>query len=155
MSELPPAGWYPDPDVPGQQRYWDGVRWSEHTAPVAPPTSPQWPDAASRQPTHAAPGLGAAAPDPWLWQSIVTTVTCCCTAGLPGLIGIVAIVFASNARGAIQRGDLDTAQRQARLARGWTIATLAIGLVLTVVLFALGVSSIVIDGVTGGLDAVP
>ncbi|PKW25712.1 DUF4352 domain-containing protein [Phycicoccus duodecadis] len=29
-----PAGWYPQPD--GQQRYWDGQRWTEHFAPGAP-----------------------------------------------------------------------------------------------------------------------
>jgi hypothetical protein len=26
-----PAGWYPQPD--GTQRYWDGEKWTEHTAP--------------------------------------------------------------------------------------------------------------------------
>jgi hypothetical protein len=26
----PPAGWYADPEAPGHQRYWDGVRWTEH-----------------------------------------------------------------------------------------------------------------------------
>jgi hypothetical protein len=31
----PPAGWYPDPQVPGQQRYWDGTQWTQ-TAPAAP-----------------------------------------------------------------------------------------------------------------------
>lgn len=25
-----PAGWYPDPDEPGRQRWWDGELWSEH-----------------------------------------------------------------------------------------------------------------------------
>jgi hypothetical protein len=35
----PPAGWYPDPSTPGTQRYWDGSRWTEHTAPLqAAPT---------------------------------------------------------------------------------------------------------------------
>jgi uncharacterized RDD family membrane protein YckC len=24
-----PAGWYPDPQNPGQQRYWDGTAWTE------------------------------------------------------------------------------------------------------------------------------
>lgn len=35
MSDLPPANWYPDPEVPGQQRYWDGTQWTEHRAPLA------------------------------------------------------------------------------------------------------------------------
>lgn len=30
-----PAGWYPDPQNPGQQRYWDGTAWSQSTAPAA------------------------------------------------------------------------------------------------------------------------
>ncbi len=34
-SQQPPPGWYPDTQVPGQLRFWDGVRWAEHTAPTA------------------------------------------------------------------------------------------------------------------------
>lgn len=30
----PPAGWYPDANAPGIQRYWDGAAWNEHTAPL-------------------------------------------------------------------------------------------------------------------------
>src|SRR5690625_7545737 len=30
-----PAGWYPDPQVPNQIRWWDGERWSDHVAPHA------------------------------------------------------------------------------------------------------------------------
>lgn len=26
-----PAGWYPDPEAPGQSRYWDGTRWAAPT----------------------------------------------------------------------------------------------------------------------------
>jgi ketosteroid isomerase-like protein len=32
-----PAGWYPDPDRPGQQRWWDGAQWSR---PSEPPQAP-------------------------------------------------------------------------------------------------------------------
>lgn len=38
MSDLPAAGWYADPTTPGQQRWWDGQRWSDHTAPGTPAT---------------------------------------------------------------------------------------------------------------------
>ena len=32
MTSTPPGGWYPDPSgPPGLQRWWDGVRWTEHT----------------------------------------------------------------------------------------------------------------------------
>lgn len=29
-----PQGWYPDPHQPTQQRWWDGARWTQHTAPL-------------------------------------------------------------------------------------------------------------------------
>ena len=30
----------PGPLIPGQQRYWDGNRWTEHNAPLDPPPPP-------------------------------------------------------------------------------------------------------------------
>ncbi len=39
MSNVAP-GWYPDPHNPTQQRYWDGVQWTQHVAPPATPRSP-------------------------------------------------------------------------------------------------------------------
>jgi hypothetical protein len=37
-----PAGWYPNPENPAQQRYWDGQQWSAHTADATAgtPTTP-------------------------------------------------------------------------------------------------------------------
>jgi hypothetical protein len=42
MSETTatPAGWYPDPEVPGGQRYWDGSSWTENRAPAVGAASP-------------------------------------------------------------------------------------------------------------------
>ena len=37
-----PAGWFPDPQAPGQQRYFDGQAWTEHSEPQRPmPTMEQ------------------------------------------------------------------------------------------------------------------
>ncbi len=37
MSEQTPiAGWYPDPQGSGQQRWWDGNQWTSQFAPAAP-----------------------------------------------------------------------------------------------------------------------
>jgi len=35
-TEAAPAGWYPDPQGGGEQRYWDGTTWTDHTAPGSP-----------------------------------------------------------------------------------------------------------------------
>lgn len=34
-----PAGWYPDPSGAPVMRWWDGVTWTEQTAPMSAPTS--------------------------------------------------------------------------------------------------------------------
>jgi len=43
MSQSP-AGWHPDPQNPGQLRYWDGTQWTEHRSagsqPAATPLTP-------------------------------------------------------------------------------------------------------------------
>src|SRR5262245_7807227 len=43
----PPAGWYEDPEDPGQLRYWDGAEWTDHRTPgQAAAASPQATDLA-------------------------------------------------------------------------------------------------------------
>jgi hypothetical protein len=37
---LPAAGWYADPHSPGTVRYWDGMGWTQNTAPAAAASSP-------------------------------------------------------------------------------------------------------------------
>jgi micrococcal nuclease len=37
MTTSPPAGWYPDPEVPGGKRYWDGTAWTPHRHPAGAP----------------------------------------------------------------------------------------------------------------------
>ena len=39
MTEQPPAKWYPDPERPGQWRYWNGTAWTPHRAPMRATTN--------------------------------------------------------------------------------------------------------------------
>jgi hypothetical protein len=55
-----PAGWYADPERPGQLRYWDGKAWTQHRAPM-----PSHPASATPQPNKPLPQpLGQAKPLP-------------------------------------------------------------------------------------------
>lgn len=59
-----PAGWYPDPELQGGERWWDGAQWGEKAA--APP-----PMAPSPRPTPTQPVIPVATPEkrgkPW-WR---------------------------------------------------------------------------------------
>ena len=60
----PPAGWYPNPDRPGQQRYWYGDHWAPSLAPGVSPggvpgAAPGAPPPASGR-SEDAPGWGSA-----------------------------------------------------------------------------------------------
>ena len=35
-----PPGWYADPQLPGMQRWWDGTKWTDQTAPGATAANP-------------------------------------------------------------------------------------------------------------------
>ena len=122
----PPPGWHPDPQVPGQLRWWDGSAWSDQTAPAA--------GQSAAQPAYAAGGGYAAAGGPapsidtWLWQSILATLLCC----LP--LGIVAIVFSSQAQSAMNTGNYALAADKAKQAKNFTLISVGLG-VLAVVLY--------------------
>ena len=71
-----PAGWHPAPDRPGQLRYWDGVQWTDHYAPMQ----------------MAAPPPVAAPPKRRRINRIILTVT----AGIVGLIVLIVIISAAT-----------------------------------------------------------
>ncbi len=67
-----PSGWYDDPQDSTQLRYWDGVTWTDHRTPKAPPApaaappapaAPAAPTPTPATPTYGAPGAGTS--DPW------------------------------------------------------------------------------------------
>ena len=57
-SNLPPAGWYPDPAGSGRTRWWDGRTWTEQFAETAQPVA----YAAAPQPYSNAPYAGQPIP---------------------------------------------------------------------------------------------
>lgn len=87
MSEKAPAGWYPHPSMPGTQRYWDGAKWTEHVAPLAP-----------RAEKTSGPG--------------VLTIARGVALGLAGLVAVVWVIVGI----ATANDDLECAQRNAQLA---------------------------------------
>ena len=118
----PPAGWYPDKrlDAPaGQQRYWDGLNWTEHTTATAPTVGPV--------PPQAPPSNNM------VW-AIISTVLCCLPAG------IVAIVYAAKVNTLWAAGQYQEAIKAAAQARTWAIASAVVGVVVGVVYFASGLS---------------
>lgn len=64
MSQGPaPAGWYPDPQVPGGQRYWDGNQWGQQIPPSQPAPPPPHPSSQwSANPRSATWGVQAPPP---------------------------------------------------------------------------------------------
>lgn len=60
MTTPTPAGWYPDTNAPGTERYWDGNAWTASTRPIggAAPEPPAAP-AAPAYGAPAAPAYGA------------------------------------------------------------------------------------------------
>ena len=90
-----PAGWYPDLQAEGQQRYWDGNAWTEHQAPLVQqaqphqPTQPAWSAPQQSAPYAAAQPVGAKQKKPF-WRRTWVLVT----AGV--LVAFIAIGAASG-----------------------------------------------------------
>jgi uncharacterized protein (AIM24 family) len=57
-----PANWYPDPQDASLQRYWDGERWTEHTAPAAAAASPTEAPGGVAAPAAGVPAAGGGMP---------------------------------------------------------------------------------------------
>ena len=84
-----PAGWYPDPQNPGHQRYWDGTAWTA-SAPAAPMAPAATPVVGPPTSTNAVIGLVLA---------IVSWVVC------PIIAAIVALVLAHSSDKEIKASD--------------------------------------------------
>jgi hypothetical protein len=103
-DQTPPAGWYPDNgvDAPaGQQRYWDGSAWTEHTAvPTTAPTeaAPTVPTVAPRN------GLGIAAIILGIIGAIFGIIPVDVLLG--GILGVIGVIVGFLGRGRAMRGEV-------------------------------------------------
>lgn len=130
MASGTPSGWYPSPDDPSAERWWDGESWTDHTRPrtstTPAPPSPYSFDASL-----------ATKPDSYLAWSILATLFCC----LP--FGIAAIVQSARVDGLWMSGDVAGAHESSRKALRWIkwSVGLAVGLFVGyVVIVVLAVS---------------
>ena len=85
MTQPPPAGWYADPHVPTQKRFWNGAAWTDQVQPSAPPMPP--PPAPFSQPTITPPIYQPAPEKAWPARHPVLT-------GL-GVLVVIAIIGAA------------------------------------------------------------
>jgi hypothetical protein len=109
-DQTPPAGWYPDKGVgapAGQQRYWDGSAWTEHTAaPTTAPTKADYqPPPADQAAVQQAPrnGLGIAA----LVLGIIGGISAIIPLSilLAGILGVIGLILGVLGRGRAMRGE--------------------------------------------------
>lgn len=88
MTQTAPAGWYPDPENPAQQRYWDGAGWSPKVEPTSPPGSaPQHPASPGNMPQ---PVVDAPVLQTWktsVWFSVLGALL-----GLPLLMTLSSVL---------------------------------------------------------------
>jgi len=119
-----PAGWYADQTYTGRLRYWDGVQWTNHWAPVpltVPPYQPRrigFTDAVGRAFRQYARFSGRATVAEYWWFYLFTLLVC-------APLYLVVIVTAG---GAAQSTGADG---QPTLSRGAAIVVLAAALLLT------------------------
>lgn len=122
------AGWFPDPQDPSQQRYWDGARWTEDRAPGT------W-GAAARSGGAAQNANGATTA---LVLGILSLLLCGIFTGIPAMI---------TARRATREID----QSQGRLGgRGLATAGFVTGLIGTI-WFALSFTLVIVVFAFGGI----
>lgn len=141
-----PAGWYPNPEDSGTERWWDGAAWTDATRPISgggsmPPPSPNFgvpggmPGYAPSGPGYPTPGYapwgGAGKPDNGLVVSILVTLFCC----LP--FGVVAIVNSAKVDSLWASGNHAGAHQAAAEAKKWTNYAAIAGVIVAVGYFLL------------------
>jgi hypothetical protein len=145
-----PAGWYPDVERPGGERFWNGSVWTEDRRPGGqPPQPPQPPQYGVQQygapqayQQYGAPGSFTSYPRSSnagvaLGLSIAGLVCC-------GLIAIPGLIMGRSEVKAIDAGQADPGQRGLALAAyivGGIVIALNVVLILFYVVFFVALAS--------------
>ncbi|SEH46579.1 protein of unknown function [Mycolicibacterium rutilum] len=107
-----PAGWYPDPEGAGGQRYWDGSAWTEHRSPA---------DTQSYEPAAAAPAFDIAPAS--VDRGLLTRYLAACAAMLAVLIAAVAYGVFVNDDTASEPASIQIETPAALPPGGWGVET--------------------------------
>jgi hypothetical protein len=94
---LPPANWYPAPDDPSRERWWNGAEWSDTFRPAGPqapvPPVPTYGQPLPYTPNYAAQPYGAAVPKNGLAIAGLIVSIVSLLIGIYGLACITGIVL--------------------------------------------------------------
>jgi Septum formation/Protein of unknown function (DUF2510) len=124
-GQTPPAGWYPDNSVDapaGQQRYWDGSAWTEHT--TSAPTEPADQAAVQQAPRD---GLGLAA----FSLGVIGSILAFTSPLIFGILGIVGMILGFLGRDRAKRGEATNGRTAL-----WGIILSALAVVISVIAVA-------------------
>ncbi len=126
----PPAGWYPDPHLPGSDRYWNGRAWEERWRPAGGAVV-----APAAVAAHGLPDIGQ-----WLSRAFnralerwrAATIVALVTSAIPMLLFLGAIAYLIDDVIITTEGDVV----------GWSNGRLPLAILLGLIALVLGLSGI-------------
>jgi len=132
---LPPANWYPAPDDPTRERWWNGAEWSDSFRPAGQPVVP--PPPAYGQPQPYTPAYGqqqyAAAPKNALAIAGLIVSIASVLIGIYGVACIVGIALSGAGLSRARQAEATTG-----VAVGKSMATA--GIIVGIISFVLNIA---------------